>query len=60
MEFFLKRFATFTLAPKQKDNCDDACLMISGNETLDLKVGSLDKFKLTNSLYLEILTFADA
>ena len=60
MEFFPQTFANFFLVPEQQETCYAACLMISGNETLELKVGSLDKFKLTNSCYLEILTFEDA
>ena len=60
MEFFPQTFPNFSLVPEQQETCYDACLVISENKTLELKVGSLDKFKLTNSFYLEILTFADA
>ena len=60
MEYFPQTFPNFSLVPEQQETCYEACLMISGNETLELKVGSLDKFKLTNFFYLQILIFADA
>ena len=60
MGLFPQTFPNFSLVPEQQETCYDACLMTSGNETLELKVGSLDKFKITHSFDLEILTFADA
>ena len=60
MEFSPQTFPNFPLVPEQQETCYDACLMISGKETLELKVGNLDNFKLTNFFCLEILTFADA
>ena len=60
MKFFPQTFPNFSLVPEQQETSYDVCLMISGNETLELKVGSLDKFKLTIFFYLEIFTFADA
>ena len=60
MRFSPQTFLNFSSVPKQQETCCELCLMISGNETLELKVGSLDKFKLTNYFYLEILTFTDA